>query len=122
MPEFGRRFTLAADMAAHKRRPQDATIAKATGLVSGDHDLRVFMEGGRLGLIEYKVETSLSAAQRERHALLHRLGFTMQAVVKATTEADSALQSVSVVKGWLAANDNDNDPDADWKHTRSLCS
>jgi TRAP-type uncharacterized transport system substrate-binding protein len=123
MPEFGRRFTIAADMAAHKRRPQDATIAKATGLVKGEADLRLYMEGGRLGLIEYKAAKGrLSPEQKDRAALLARLGFGYQAIVKATTEADAAMQTVSVVKGWLGIADNDNDPDAGWKHTRSLCS
>ena len=107
LPEFGRRFTLAADMAAGRRGWQTATIAKATGLVKGEADLRVYLEGGRLGLIEYKAAKGrLSPEQKDRSALLHRLGFTMQAVVKATSEADSAVETVRVVKGWLAANDN----------------
>lgn len=107
MPEFGRRFTLAADMAAHKRRPQDATIAKATGLVQGEHDLRIFLDGGRLALIEFKAEKGrVSPEQSDRHALLWRLGFTRQAVVKAATEADAAEQAIANVRGWLSANDN----------------
>ncbi len=107
LPEFGRRFTLAADMAAHKRRPQDATIAKATGLVPGESDLRVYLEGGRLGLIEFKAATGrLSPEQKDRGALLARLGFGYQTVVKATTEADAAEQAVACVMGWLAGNDN----------------
>lgn len=107
MPEFGRRFTLAADMAAGRRGRQSAAIAKATGLVAGEHDLRVYLEGGRLGLIEYKAAKGrLSPEQKDRGALLHRLGFAMQAVVKAASEADSAIQTVAVVRGWLAGNDN----------------
>ena len=107
LPEFGRRFTLAADMAAGKRGRQNAAIAKATGLIKGEADLRVYLEGGRLGLIEYKAAKGrLSSEQKDRGALLYRLGFTMQAVVKATSEADSAAQTLSVVKGWLAGNDN----------------
>lgn len=107
MPEFGRRFTLAADMAAGRRGRKNAAIAKATGLVAGEHDLRVYLEGGRLGLIEFKAAKGrLSPEQRDRGALLARLGFGYQTVVKATTEADSAIQAVSVVRGWLSANDN----------------
>lgn len=105
LPSFNGRFTLAADMAAGKRGRTNAAIAKATGMVSGEHDLRLYLEGGRLGLIEYKSEKGrISPEQRDRHALLYRLGFGYQAVVKATSEADSALQTVAVVKGWLAAN------------------
>ena len=115
MPEFGRRFTLAGDQAAAKRTPQGATIAKATGLVKGEHDVRLYLEGGRLCLIENKTTAAalkkkktggLDPAQVERHALLWRLGFTRQAVIKATTEADAAEQAVSIVRGWLSANDN----------------
>lgn len=116
IPEFGCRFTLAADMAAHKRRPQDASIAKATGLVAGEADLRLYLDGGRLALIEFKTTAAalkkkktggLDPAQVERHALLWRLGFTRQAVVIAATEADAAEQAVSLVRGWLGANDNE---------------
>lgn len=107
LPEFGKRFTLAADMAAGKRGRQNAAIAKATGLVAGEADVRLYMEGGRLGLIEFKAAKGrLSPEQKDRGALLARLGFTHQAVVKAATEPDAALQAVSVVSGWLAGNDN----------------
>lgn len=107
MPAFGRRFTLAGDMASGRRGWQTATIAKATGLVKGEADLRLYMEGGRLGLIEYKAAKGrLSPEQKDRGALLARLGFGYQAIVKATSEADSAEKTLAIVKGWLAANDN----------------
>lgn len=107
MPAFGRRFTLAGDMASGRRGWQTATIAKATGLVKGEADLRLYMEGGRLGLIEYKAAKGrLSPEQKDRAALLARLGFGYQAIVKATSEADSAEKTLAIVKGWLAANDN----------------
>lgn len=107
MPEFGRRFTLAADMAAGKRGWQNAAIAKATGMVAGEADLRCYLDGGRLGLIEFKAENGrLSPEQRDRHALLARLGFGHQAVIKAATEADAADMAMSTVRRWLATNDN----------------
>jgi hypothetical protein len=107
LPEFGRRFTLAGDQNAGRRGKQTAAIAKATGLTPGEHDLRVYLEGGRLGLIENKAEKGrLSPEQKDRHALLARLGFSHQSVIKAATEADSAALAVSTVLGWLAANDN----------------
>lgn len=107
MPEFGRRFIIAADMAAGRRGWQTATIAKATGLVQGEPDLRIYMDGGRLGLIEYKSGNGrLSPEQRDRHAELTRLGFGYLATIKSTSEADSAAQTLAIVKGWLAANDN----------------
>lgn len=107
MPEFGKRFTIAADMAAGRRGRQTAAIAKATGLVKGEHDLRIFLEGGRLALIEFKAAKGrLSPEQRDRHALLYRLGFTLQTVVKAATETEAVEQTMARVKGWLSANDN----------------
>lgn len=112
LPEFGRLFALAGDMNAARRGPAMAAIAKATGMAAGEPDLRVYMAGGRLGLIELKTATGrLSPAQRDRHAVLGRLGFTRIVVVKATTRHDAAAQVVSVVRGWLveqqeAANDN----------------
>jgi hypothetical protein len=106
LPEFNKRFTLAGDFNAGRRGFQQATIAKATGLTAGEHDLRLYLEGGRLGLIEYKAGTGLSQAQRARHALLFGLGFQLQAIVKAASEDDSAQQTLAVVRGWLAANDN----------------
>lgn len=102
LPSFGRRFTIAGDMAAGRRSRQGAAIAKATGLVRGEPDLRVYLEGGRLGLIEYKaINGRLSPEQRDRAAMLARLGFIRQSVVKAATEADSAAMTVAVVQGWL---------------------
>lgn len=107
MPEFGKRFTLAGDQNAARRGVQTAAIAKATGMTPGEHDLRLYLEGGRLGLIENKAEKGrLSPEQKDRHALLYRLGFTLQAVIKAATEDDAAEQAVATVKGWLAGNDN----------------
>src|SRR4051794_6978046 len=52
LPEFNKRFTLAGDQNAGRLGIQTAAIAKATGLTSGEHDLRVYLDGGRLGLIE----------------------------------------------------------------------
>lgn len=107
MPEFCRRFTLAGDQNAGRRGKQTAAIAKATGMTPGEHDLRIYLEGGRLGLIENKAENGrLSPEQRDRHALLARLGFGYQAVIKAATEADAADMAMATVRGWLAANDN----------------
>lgn len=103
----GVRFTLAGDFNAARRSPQEAVKAKATGLTAGEHDVRVYLEGGRLGLIEVKNRNGrLSPAQKERHPLLAGLGFGLQAVVKVSTEDEAAAEFVRVVSGWLAANEN----------------
>lgn len=100
-------FTLAGDFAAARRSPQEATKAKATGLTPGEHDIRLYLAGARLGLIEMKgAKTRLAPEQKDRHALLAALGFTLQAVVRASSEDEAATKVVGVVSGWLAANDN----------------
>jgi len=102
MPEYGKLFTLAGDFNAARRSMLEQVKAKATGLTPGEHDKRVYMIGGRLGLIEYKnADGRLSKEQISRHAELHALGFTLQAVIKATTEEEAARKAVAVVKGWL---------------------
>jgi len=99
-------FTLAGDFNAARRSMREAAKAKATGLTPGEADLRLYIYGGRLALIEVKGGAAVSKAQRERHALLAALGFTRQAVLRATTPEDAAAQAVALVRGWLANNDN----------------
>jgi hypothetical protein len=108
-------FTLAGDFNAGRRSMSESAKAKATGLVAGEHDLRIYLTGGRVALLEFKgVRTPVSAEQRARHALLAALGHTRQAIVRAATEGDAASQAVTLVRGWLAegaaepaaANDN----------------
>lgn len=107
MPEFGRAFDLEGDFNAARRSMQESVKAKATGLTPGAFDLRIYMTGGRLGLIEMKAARGrLSPEQVDRHAALRRLGFEHQAVVKVTSEDEAATACVSLVRGWLAANDN----------------
>ena len=100
-------FTLAGDFNAARRSMREQVKAKATGLAAGEHDLRLYLAGGQLGLIEYKAaKTPISADQRQRHALLAALGFTRQAVLRVATEADAASQAVETVRGWLSVNNN----------------
>lgn len=110
LPEFGKRFTLAADMAAGKRGMQASVIAKATGLVPGEPDLRVYLDRGRLCMIEFKAGRGReSPEQIDRIALLDTLGFIVE-VLKADTAEEGAAKAVALVRGWLAtggaANDN----------------
>lgn len=103
-------FTLAGDFNAARRSMREQVKAKATGLAAGEHDLRIYLAGGELGLIEYKAaKTPVSADQRKRHALLDALGFTRQAVLRATTEDEAARLAVDTVRGWLAANDDNGE-------------
>ncbi len=98
-------FTLAGDQNAAKRGPTARSQALAAGLTAGEHDVRIYMVGGRLGLIENKVGLArLEPSQVARHPLLAALGFDMQAIIRATTCEDAAIQAVALVRTWLAAN------------------
>lgn len=101
MPEHGGRFLLAGDQNAARRGPRAQVEAKATGMTPGEPDLRIYLEGGRVRLIENKTgKGRLSPAQVQRHADLARIGHTV-VVLRATTEADAAEQAVALVRGWL---------------------
>lgn len=102
-PDYGRRFLIAGDQNAGKRGPQAMMIAKVTGMEPGEPDLRVYADGGRLLLIEYKAAKGrLSKEQRQRHADMGRLGYEV-ATIKAATEAQCAATTLDVVNAWLAA-------------------
>jgi hypothetical protein len=100
-------FTLAGDFNSARRSPQQATIAKATGIAAGEPDLRIYGAGGRLLLIELKgPKTPVSADQKKRHPLLASLGHPV-CLVRGKTIEQGAADVVAVVQEWLAANDND---------------
>jgi hypothetical protein len=112
MRGYGVDFTIAGDMNAGKRGPRAQLEAKITGMEPGEPDLRVYLRGGRLGLIEFKTSSGrLSEAQRFRHQLLRGLGFDV-VVVQVATEAEAEIRCEALIKAWLgvAANDNDKLP------------
>jgi hypothetical protein len=102
LSQYQRRFLLAGDMNASKRGPMAQAQAIATGMTSGEPDLRIYGEYGRLLLIENKVgQGRLSPAQKDRHAALQRLGYTVL-VIRATTTTEAAERAVTAVQAWLA--------------------
>jgi hypothetical protein len=109
MPEFDKEFTIAADMNSARRSSQESIKAKATGIAAGDPDLRLYGKYGRLLLIEYKAKNGrLEESQKVRHPLLASLGHPVF-IIKSNTPDDCAAQTLSLVKGWLSAS-NDNAP------------
>lgn len=113
MPEYGKQFLLAGDFNAGRRSAQESAKAIATGLTSGEHDLRIYIVGGRLGLIEFKAcNGRLSSDQIKRHFDLFALGFNLQAVVKSDNEADASQITVNQVRSWISANDQECAKDA----------
>jgi hypothetical protein len=106
LPEYGRQFLLAGDMNSAKRGPRAQAEAAATGLTPGEADLRIYITGGALRMIENKVgKGRLSPAQVVRHASLARLGHPVE-VVRFTSTHEAASKAVSLVMQWLADNDN----------------
>lgn len=101
MPEYGKQFLLAGDMNAERRGPRAQIIASATGMTPGEADLRIYLKGGQLRMIENKVGSGrLSPAQVERHAALKRLGHVVE-VVRSSATTEAAEKAVALVRGWL---------------------
>ena len=101
LPQYQCQFLLAGDMNASKRGPRAQAQAIATGMTSGEPDLRIYGEYGRLLLIENKVgQGRLSPAQKVRHAALERLGYTVL-VLRAATTTEAAERAVTAVLEWL---------------------
>lgn len=102
LPSYGKRFLLAGDQNAAKRGPRAQQEAIAAGMTPGEADLRIYLAGGQIRMIENKVgKGRLSTQQKDRHAALSRLGHDVT-VVSATSELDAASQAVRLVLGWLA--------------------
>lgn len=95
-------FTLAGDFNASRRSPQQSTIAKATGIVAGEQDLRFYGQGGNMLLVEMKgPKTPISKDQHKRHALHRHLGFRVE-VIRGKTIEQGAADVVALVQSWLA--------------------
>lgn len=94
-------FTLAGDFNSARRGFQESVKAKATGIKSGEEDLRFYKAGGKVLLIEVKgPKTPISAEQHKRHALHRHLGFRVE-VVRGKTIEQGANDVVEIVKEWL---------------------
>lgn len=101
-------FTIAADFNSARRSPREAVKAKATGIAAGEPDLRIYITGGRLKLIEFKgAKTPVNADQKKRHPLLEQLGFEV-VILRARTIEEGATAAVGLVRGWLGLPANDN--------------
>lgn len=98
---FDLSFSLAGDFNAGKRGKLEQTKALATGLTSGEPDLRLYMLTGCLGLIEYKVTTYVTKEQKARHELLKRLGFKRIEVIKVTSIDEGVKQTLAILERWL---------------------
>lgn len=106
LPEYGRLFLLAGDQNSAKRGPRAQIEATAAGMTPGEADMRIYLPGARIRMFENKVGNGpLSPAQKSRHAALSKLGHEVE-VVRAITKEEAASKAVSLVRSWLADNDN----------------
>lgn len=70
-------FTFAADQNANKRSLRQGSRNKAEGMESGEQDLRIYISGAKLILIELKRHDGVeSGSQADRRELLTALGYT----------------------------------------------
>ena len=72
------KYVVAGDMNAGKRNPGQA---KATGILAGEPDMRFYLEGPRLVLIELKTKKGIvSEGQLKHHDKLKLFGFEVYTV------------------------------------------
>jgi hypothetical protein len=87
MEDEGLPIACAGDMNRAKRNRRQQMEAKVTGLTAGEPDIRVYLPFGLLLSFELKTpKGSRSKDQRERHALLAKLGFIVLTLKAATPE------------------------------------
>ncbi|SKA31083.1 hypothetical protein [Consotaella salsifontis] len=103
MAARGLDFAFAGDMnGLPLLSPSSKVKAKATGMTPGEHDIRIYLPHGRLGLIELKnADGRPSSEQTARHKRLAELGFDRQAVVKEREENEVADAVERIVRGWM---------------------
>ena len=90
-----------ADMNAARRSLKAASRLKAAGMTAGELDLRIYMPGGRLGMLEVKTDKGrLSDAQAARIEKLRGLGYPVE-VVRAATVLEAADLAEAIVREWL---------------------
>lgn len=93
-----------ADMNAARRSLKAASRLKAAGMTAGEPDLRIYMPGGRLGMLEVKTDKGrLSDAQAARIEKLRGLGYPVE-VVRAATVLEAADRAEVIVREWLGAS------------------
>ncbi len=99
--QFGVRFVYAASMEAGKRGAKAISDAQRSGMITGEPDLRLYMDNARIVLVENKESGGkLSQAQKDRHAALKQLGHIVE-VVWASTEAEAAEKIIEIVDYYL---------------------
>lgn len=95
-------FAYAAGLEGVRLRPSQRQAMRAQGMQAGEPDLRFYFPAGRVALIELKAKDGrLSTEQKERHALLTALGFTVY-TIKRESVADMVAAVLDIVREELA--------------------
>jgi hypothetical protein len=93
----------AGDMAGSRRTPAEQLWAKATGLVPGEPDLRVYGPSGRTLFLELKTKSGqVSPEQLARHRAMRALGHQIE-ILRASTGDEAATRATELVQRWLDA-------------------
>lgn len=99
---FGSGFLYAGSMEAGKRGPKAQMEAVATGMVSGEPDVRLYFSGGKTIFVENKSgKGRLSKEQKERHADLLALAFDVH-TVWADSEESASTQILQIIDDHFA--------------------
>lgn len=102
-PEYERCFTFAADMNAGSRGPKAMAEAVATGMVSGEPDLRLPFADGRMVFVENKAGKGKTSKEQDgRHEILRRFGHDVF-VINAYSEAEAVEKLMSIINFKLEA-------------------
>lgn len=98
----GAPFAYAAGLEGVRLRPSQREAMRAQGMTAGEPDLRFYLPGARLLLIELKADKgTVSPVQKARHALLRAFGFDVH-VVRASTPQEACAAVWAIVGAALA--------------------
>lgn len=100
--EYNNTFTFAGDQNGLSSSPVAKARAKAEGLQAGEPDMRLYFNNCRLVLVENKRKGNYaSEVQKERIALLEKLGYTCY-IVTANCPNDAVEKMKNIVEKHLA--------------------
>ena len=90
-------FAYAAGLEGVRLRPRQRAAMRAQGMTAGEPDLRFYLPGGKLMMVELKTSKgATSAVQKARHGALRALGHVVH-VVKEKTPEEAASAVLALV-------------------------
>lgn len=88
----------AADQNGLRTSKRQGAMAKQAGMMAGEPDIRIYLNGGRIIFIEMKtIRGSISAIQRQRHKALAELGHFVYIIKEPTPlKAQDVAESIVI--------------------------